>query len=104
VVELVLHRASAQTAEPLDAFCSGRVAVGDLNLGVALEQAAEVGDAEAALVALVGLGADGTENRVDEHPESEAGLVRIAGVVHNLDGKDTERDVDLWGGEPGAAR
>ena len=52
VVELVLHRAGAEAAEALDVLVAVRIEVGDLDLDVRGEEAAEIGDAEAALVAL----------------------------------------------------
>ena len=80
------------------------VEVGHLDLGRAREEAAEVGDAEAALVALVRLVAERADDRIDEDAEAEAGLVGVARVVADLDGEDPQRDVDLGRGEPGAVR
>ena len=74
VVELVLHRAGAEAAEALDVLVPVGVEVAHLDLGVAREQAAEVGDAEAALVALVGLVADRADDRVDEDARFSRGL------------------------------
>src|ERR1043165_5089934 len=58
VVELVLHRPRTETAEALALLSSRRVDIRDLDLRRAGEEAAEVGDAEAALVALVRLVAE----------------------------------------------
>ena len=104
MVELVLHRPRAEPAEALGVLGSAGVEVGHLHLGRAGEEAAEVGDAEAALVALVGLVAERTDDRVDEDAEAEARLVRVARVVADLDGEDPQRDVDLRRREAGAVR
>ena len=87
-------------------MCSaaGGVEVGHLDLGRAREEAAEVGDAEAALVALVRLVAERADDRIDEDAEAEARLVGVARVVADLDGEDPQRDVDLGSREPGAVR
>ena len=68
------------------------------------EEAAKVGDAEAALVARVRLVADRADDRVDEDAPVQPGLVRVARVVADLDREDPQRDVDLRRGEAGAAR
>ena len=81
-----------------------RVEVGHLDLGVSREQAAEVGDAETALVARVRLVADGRTTGLTRTRQAEAWLVRVARVVADLDRKDPQRDVDLRRRETGAVR
>ena len=104
MVLLVLERPRGEAADLLDDALAVPVGVRELDLGEARQPAAEVGHGEAALVARERLVGERTHLGIDEHPEVEVRLVRIARVPVHLDAEHAARDTDLRGCEPRPAR